>query len=134
MLKEKIIPSDKVDRETVHAMVHQFYETLLADELVGPYFIRSLGSDLSNGKWHEHLHTLDNFWLKMMTGRGAYGGHPFPPHAFLGEMYFETFERWLKHFKVAVNQFFIPEIADKFYQKSEILAAQFMDNLDIEKE
>ena len=123
--------ADTVDRATVTKMLRQFYKTLLEDELVSPYFIRALGEDLEGGKWRDHLTTLDNFWLKMMTGKGAYGGHPFPPHAFLGEMYPETFACWLKHFKIATNQFFTPEIADKFYKKSEILAAQFMDNLDI---
>ena len=123
--------ADTVERATVTKMLRQFYKTLLEDEVISHYFIRALGEDLEGGKWREHLTTLDNFWLKMMTGKGAYGGHPFPPHAFLGEMYPETFACWLKHFKIATNQFFIPEIADKFYKKSEILAAQFMDNLDI---
>ncbi len=123
-----------VDRQTVHKMIHHFYAKLLEDKLVGHYFINSLGDNLENERWKDHLTTLDNFWLKMMTGKGAYGGHPFPPHAFLGEMYIETFERWLELFKEALNQFFIPKIADKFYKKSEILAAQFMYNLDIGNE
>ncbi len=126
--------SDTVDRDTVHKMIHQFYATLLEDDLVGPYFTKALGDDLKGEKWKDHLTTLDNFWLVMMTGKGGYGGHPFPPHAFIGEMFQETFERWLKLFNIAVHQFFIPQIADKFYRKSEVLAAQFMDNLDIGEE
>lgn len=125
---------DTVDRSTVNVMVRQFYVTLLEDELTSPYFINSLGADLDGEKWKDHLTTLDNFWLLMMTGKPGYGGHPFPPHAFLGELYPETFERWLKLFKIAVNQYFIPEIADKFYKKSEVFAKQFMDNLDMFEE
>lgn len=128
------MPSDIVNRATITPMLRQFYKTLLQDDEVSPYFIRALGEDLQSEKWKTHLDTLDNFWLKMMTGKGAYGGHPFPPHAFLGEMYYETFARWLEVFHATVHQFFIPEIAEKFYKKSEILAAQFMDNLDIEQE
>ena len=126
--------ANTIDRETVNKMVRQFYKTLLEDDLVSPYFIRALGDNLENEKWRDHLTTLDNFWLLMMTGKGGYGGHPFPPHAFIGEMYPETFARWLKLFNIAVHEFFVPQIAEKFYKKSEVLAAQFMDNLDIEEE
>ncbi len=122
---------DTIDRNSVHTMVRQFYVTLLEDDLVSHYFIKALGDDLNNEKWKDHLNTLDNFWLMMMTGKGGYGGHPFPPHAFIGELYPETFERWLKLFKETLHQFFIPEIAERFYIKSTILAKQFMRNLDI---
>ena len=125
---------DTVDRAIIDKMVRHFYAKILADDLVGHYFIRALGDDINSGKWHTHLNTLNDFWLKMMTGRGSYDGHPFPPHAFLGEMYFETFERWLKLFNETTHEFFTPEIADKFYKKSQILAQQFMNNLDIGEE
>ena len=123
--------SETVDRATVDKMVRTFYAKVLKDDEVGHYFTRALGEDLSSGKWHEHHNTLNNFWLLMMTGQKGYGGHPFPPHAFLGEMYPETFARWLELFKETVNEFFVPKIADKFYKKAEILADEFMDNLDI---
>jgi hemoglobin len=71
-----------VDRVNINEMVREFYASVLQDELLSPFFIRALGDDLKNGKWHEHLHTLDNFWLLIMTGKKGYGGDPFPPHAF----------------------------------------------------
>lgn len=123
--------AEKVDRETVDKMVRTFYAKILKDELVGHYFTRALGEDVNNGKWHEHHNTLNAFWLMMMNGTPGYGGHPFPPHAFLGEMYPETFARWLELFHETVHEFFIPEIAEKFYKKSKVLAEQFMENLDI---
>lgn len=125
---------DTVDRGKVETMVRQFYADVLKDDIVGPYFIRALGDNLNNGKWYEHLHTLDNFWLLVMMGEKGYGGHPFPPHAFIGQMYPETFQRWLALFKGVVDSLFIPEIAEQFYKKADILAEQFMDNLDINDE
>ena len=58
----------------------------------------------------------------------------FPPHAFLGPLTREAFERWLELFRVTVDEMFIQEIADKFYQKADRLAEQFIDNLGIDDE
>jgi len=126
--------SDTVDRASIERMVRQFYATILKDDIVGPYFIKALGDDLSNDKWYEHFRTLDSFWLMLMTGERGYMGDPFLPHVFIGELYTKTFERWLELFKETLNQFFVPEIAQKFYKKAEILSEQFMENLEIIKE
>lgn len=125
---------DEVDRVSVEKMVRQFYGTIIKDDIVGPYFIRALGDDLTNYKWHEHLNTLNNFWLTMMNGEKNYWGDPFPPHAFIGELYPKTFERWLELFRETVDEIFTPEIADKFYKKSEVLADRFMEYLEVEDE
>jgi len=123
-----------VDRVNINEMVRKFYAKVLDDELLSPFFTKALGNDLKNGKWHEHLHTLDNFWMLMMTGKRGYGGDPFPPHAFLGPLTPETFERWLKLFRETLDSLYVPEIADKFYTKANILAEQFMDNLGMNDE
>jgi hemoglobin len=125
---------ESVDRGKVEQLVRTFYADVLRDEILSPFFIKALGSDLENGKWYEHLHTLDNFWLLMMEGDKGYRGDPFPPHAFLGRLTRETFEQWLKLFKGVAYELFIPEIAEKFYRKADILAEQFIDNLGIDDE
>ncbi len=121
----------EVDRGSIERMVRSFYEMLIKDDLVGPFFIKALGDDLKNDKWYDHFRTLDNFWLMMMTGERGYMGDPFLPHVFIGRLTEETFERWLELFNKHIHEHFIPEIADKFYKKSEILAKQFMVQLEI---
>ncbi len=129
------MPFDTADRGNIETMVRTFYTVVLKDDIVGPFFIRALGDDLNNDKWYEHLNTLTRFWLLMMTGeRHGYWGDPFPPHAFLGPLHRETFERWLKLFHGVVYELFIPEIADKFYNKADALAEQFIENLGIDEE
>jgi len=123
-----------VDIISVEKMVRQFYTTIIQDDIVGPYFIRALGNNLNNDKWYEHFRTLERFWLMMMNGDEGYWGDPFPAHAFIGELYPETFERWLKLFRQTVDELFIPEIADKFYKKSEVLAERFIEYLEIGEE
>ena len=114
--------NETVGRADVEKMVREFYETL----------IKALGSDLKNDKWYEHLRTLEKFWLMMMNGEAGYTGDPFGPHVFIG-VYPEAFDRWLEVFKEHINKHYIPEISDKFYKKSEILADQFMQRLEIGK-
>lgn len=129
------MPYDTVDQLSVEPMVRAFYGAVLKDELLAPVFIRTLGSDMKGQKWSEHFQTLDNFWIFMMTGeKEIYWGHPFPPHAFLGPLTREMFERWLELFKATVNAYFIPEIADKFYDKANVLAEQFIENLGVDDE
>lgn len=122
---------DTVDRESVGKMVREFYAVIIKDEIVGPYFTKKLGENLNTVKWHEHFETLDNFWLMLMTGQPGYKGNPFPPHAFIGKLYPETFARWLQLFNEVIRRLFVPEIADKFYQKAEILAENFMEHLGL---
>ncbi len=128
------MPYDSVDRATVESMVREFYTIVLKDDLVGPIFVRKLGNDLKNDKWYEHLNTLYNFWMMMMTGEKNYWGDPFPPHVFIGPLTEEHFERWLELFHEVVFRLFIPELAEKFYKKASTLAEQFIENLGINDE
>ncbi len=123
---------DVVDRESVREMVYDFYSLVLKDELLGPMFTRVLGEDIDGGKWHEHLHRLDEFWLLMMTGFSTYQGDPTPAHAFIGQLTPESFDRWLEIFKGVVESKFTPEIAEKFYKKAQIVAAQLRENLGVD--
>ena len=125
------MPYEKIDVDNIREMVRKFYALILKDETLSPFFIKALGDDLEKGKWPEHFHTLDNFWGLMMSGHKGYMGDPFPAHAFIGPLYRETFEQWLKLFHVVVYEMFVPTLADKFYKKANILAEQFMDNLGI---
>jgi len=124
---------DKVDRGNIEKMVRSFYAMLVKDDIVGPYFIKSLGSDLNNDKWYDHYKTLDAFWLLLMTGEDGYRGDPFPPHVFIGQLYIKTFDQWLLLFNKHVHELYVPEIAESFYKKSEILANKFKAQLEIEE-
>ena len=67
----------------------------------------------------------------MMGEEKGYAGDPFLPHVFIGELYVETFDRWLEIFKEHIYEHYVPEIADKFYAKSVVLSDRFMKGLEI---
>ena len=121
----------EVDLESIEIMVRAFYAKLIKDDLVGPFFIKALGDDLDSGKWRSHYGTLDSFWLLMMTGEKGYMGDPYMVHAFIGTLTVEVFDRWLEIFHSQVHEQFTPEIADKFYSKSQTIARSFMESLEI---
>lgn len=122
----------EVTRPSVEGMVNAFYAKVLKDPKIGPFFIRALGEDLDGGKWYEHLRTLYDFWMLMMTGKKGYRGDPFPPHAFLGPLSREDFEQWLRLFEDTVREHYVEEVAQKFVGKATLLAEQFMEYLDVD--
>ena len=122
-----------VDRVSVEKMVREFYAVILEDEVVGHYFISALGDDLQNDKWNEHLSLLDDFWLLMMVGEKGYVRDPFFPHAYMGDLYSETFDRWLELFDQTVHRLFIPKIAEEFHKKGKILADEFREKLELDE-
>ena len=125
---------DTIDRGAIEKLVRQFYESILKDELLSPFFTRALGNDLKNDKWYEHLITLDNFWLSLLTGEGRYMGDPLLPHIFMGQLNPEHFERWLKLFRQTLDGLFTPTIAIKIFGRAKALSTRFMVDLEISHE
>lgn len=123
---------EHVDRENIHAMVHSFYSIVLKDDLLGPIFTRVLGTNMNEGKWHEHLHRLDEFWLLLMGEPSSYKGDPTPAHAFIGTLTPESFDRWLELFKRVTSEHFEPKLAEKLYEKASIVATQLRENLGVD--
>lgn len=126
------MPHEFVDRENIREMVYAFYSLVLKDDILGSIFTRVLGEDISGGKWHEHLHRLDAFWLLLMGEASSYQGDPTPAHAFIGPLTPESFERWLELFHGVVQEHYVPEVADKLDKKAQIVAAQLRENLGVD--
>jgi len=124
--------ASEVSRENLSKMVRTFYEMILKDSTVNPYFIMALGNDLESEAWQEHYKILEDFWLMLMTGEKVYTRDAFEVHLDLAEMYEETFKQWLKLFYIVVHQYYTPKLAEKFYKRAEVLSRKFMQWLDIE--
>lgn len=125
---------EEIDRASIEKLVREFYAKVLQDPLISPFFIRSLGMDMKNDKWYEHLSTLDNFWLGMILEEGRYMGDPLMPHIFLGSLSTEMFDRWLALFRETLEEIYTPNNVLKFYGKAKGLAKRFMTDLEITHE
>ena len=125
---------DTIDRGNIEKLVRAFYKKVLEDELLSPFFIRALGDDLKNDKWYEHLHTLDNFWLSLLTGEGRYMGDPLLPHVFLSGLEEKHFDRWLSVFRETLDALFTPTIAIKIQGRAKALSTRFITDLELNEE
>ena len=125
---------DTIDRGSIEKLVRAFYEKVLEDDLLSPFFIKALGDDLRNDKWYEHLHTLDNFWLSLLTGEGRYMGDPLMPHMFLVGLAEKHFERWLSIFRETLDSLFTPAIAIKIQGRAKALSTRFITDLELNDE
>lgn len=126
------MPYETVDRDNIREMVYEFYGLVLKDDILGPIFIRVLGDDMEGGKWREHLHRLDEFWLLLMGKPSSYKGDPTPAHAFIGGLTPESFDRWLALFQGVVSRLYVQEISDKLYKKAQMVAVQLRENLGVD--
>lgn len=117
--------------ESIKDLVRTFYPTILADEIVGPFFIDKIGDDIESKVWQEHLELLGNFWAFAALGDMTYRGNPLAPHFHMDGISRKAFERWLDLFAKAVDRVYEPEAGSFFKQRSANIAENFMRNLGI---
>ncbi|MDX1694139.1 MAG: group III truncated hemoglobin [Ketobacteraceae bacterium] len=95
----------------INRMVRQFYDKLLADELMAPVFLDVAGVDL-----REHLPTISLYWQKMLLGDSTYRNNTMAKHravhreSALTERHFTT---WLCYFLETVDAGFAGPYAEK---------------------
>lgn len=123
--------AENITHENVRTLVMSFYSKLIKDDIVGPFFIAKLGNDMSKEHWKTHLETIVVFWSSLALGNPKYTGSLFVPHTQLGDLKRETFEQWLKLFAETLDEVYVQAIADKFKERSIIIAGNFMRNLRI---
>ncbi|HIC43159.1 MAG TPA: group III truncated hemoglobin [Sulfurimonas sp.] len=120
-----------ITKALLRKLIINFYTKVLKDELIGPIFIAKLGDDLSGPIWGPHLDTITNFWASIALGDRDYNGSPYAPHMKLEGLSRDAFNRWLELFSQTLDTIFIPQIADKFKERSTLIAGNFMRNLGL---
>ncbi len=123
--------ANEITHENIRSLVMSFYSKIIKDEIVGPFFIAKLGDDMNSEHWQTHLETIVGFWTSLALGKPTYNGNLFLPHTQLGDLKRETFEQWLKIFAETLDEIYVEAIADKFKERSMIIAGNFMRNLNI---
>ncbi len=123
--------SNELTKENINKLVINFYTLVLKNEKLGPFFVQKLGEDMKSDIWQTHITLLTNFWFTMLTGRGDYNGRPFPPHTEIMGLDRKAFETWLELFFLSVDKIFEEHIANKFKERSSIIASNFMRNLGL---
>jgi hemoglobin len=107
-------------REDIKLLVDQFYQKLLADELIGYLF-----TDIAKLDMEVHLPVMYDFWETMLLDHMIYTGNPMEKHLALNQkekLLSEHFDRWLMHWENTVQQNFEGENADKAIERARNIA------------
>lgn len=122
---------NQITKENISLLVHTFYEKVLKNEIISPFFIKKLGKNMNSSTWQKHLALISDFWFTVSTGKGTYNGSPFAPHMQIKGLQKESFQTWLKLFFETLDEIFIETITNTFKERSSIIATNFMRNLRI---
>ncbi|MCC2594823.1 group III truncated hemoglobin [Pusillimonas sp. MFBS29] len=84
--------------EEITTLVHNFYDRIRADALLGPIFNAHIDD------WDEHLAIMVRFWSSMLLGAGTYEGTPMPKHVALPDLKANMFSHWLALFDLTTQE------------------------------
>ncbi len=93
---------DSVNEDSIHALVHGFYDAVLKDEVIGPIFAREVEPD----RWPAHLDKMCAFWSSLLLKTRRYEGRPLRPHLQITELSDVHFRQWLALFKETASRVF----------------------------
>ena len=97
-------------------LVRSFYNKVLEDEMLSPYF-----SYIKQHHWNRHLAILDTFWNNVLFYSGDYHGNPLQVHTTLhhfSKLSNKDFDRWLRLFIQTVDELFEGEKAELAKQRA----------------
>ena len=85
-------PTALCTEQEIRALVHDFYDDVRQDEVLGPFFNSRIHD------WDAHLAKLVDFWSSILLRTGRFTGAPMPLHAAMPGLSAELFQRWLAAF------------------------------------
>ncbi len=96
------IPMGSIDEDSIHALVHGFYDKVMAD----PDLVAIFGREITREQWPAHLEKMCAFWSSVLLRSGRYDGRPMRPHLTIPDIEDRHFQRWLTLFAATARQVF----------------------------
>ncbi len=110
-----------VNEDTIRALVHGFYDSVLQDPVIGPIFAREVAPD----HWPVHLDKMCSFWSSLLLKTRRYQGRPLSPHLRIPELSDEHFRHWLLLFRETADRVFDKEDAEIVHMLAARIAQSF---------
>lgn len=107
---------DISERKDVELLVHTFYEQVLQDEILNPYFTEAVAVN-----WSSHLPRMVDFWESLLLDGTHYHGNPMQKHIHLHQIMplkEEAFERWIQLFTSVLHDHFSGPVAELAHQRA----------------
>lgn len=99
----------ELNRTTIAALVHDFYDDVRRDSALQPVFDKAIGAN-----WGPHLERMVDFWSTVMLGTHEFRGNVYGTHMQIHGVEPEHFRHWLALFEASARRLFAPALADEF--------------------
>jgi len=96
----------------IHLMVSTFYEKVLQDELLTPFF--------SKLNFEEHLPKMEHFWRFALLSESGYTTNVTEKHLHM-PLEQAHFERWTTLFKQTIDELFEGDLAEQAKQRATLI-------------
>lgn len=116
-MTEKI---NHISEESIKKLVDNFYDKVRQSEELAYIFENKIGT--TKEEWQHHLQNMYNFWSSLMLASGKYKGNPMKKHKDLPTFPEQKFDKWLELFSQTANEIYEKNIAEKFIEKSQLIA------------
>lgn len=83
--------------QQIDALVGAFYARVRKDAVLGPVFLRAVGT--SDSAWREHEARIASFWRNALGLDRSFSGNPMMTHLKNGDVIPEQFPIWLSLFR-----------------------------------
>lgn len=111
---------DNISEESIKLLVDNFYYKVRQEKELKSIFEDKIGT--APEAWAPHLQHMYDFWSSIMISSGKYSGNPMRKHKDLPPFDQRKFDIWLKLFAQTANEIFTAEVANKFIEKSQLIA------------
>lgn len=122
---------DITNTEDIKFIVDSFYDLVIKDELIGPFF-----TTVANVDWDEHLPHMVQFWDTVLLGAGTFEGWPMRTHLLLNEkaaLKEEHFDRWIAMWNKLIDDNFKGTIATEAKNRAKIMRDLILFKIDQQK-
>lgn len=111
----RLMAETGLDLDQITAVVHQFYDRIRRDPVLGPIFDERIDD------WDAHLEKLIAFWCSVALMTGTFKGAPMPAHVTL-PVGWAHFERWLELFFITTAEVCTPDGAAHLDERARRIA------------
>lgn len=122
---------DISNSEDVEFLVNQFYDLVVNDELIGPFF-----NNVANVNWDEHLPHMVQFWETVLLGKATFEGWPMRTHLVLNKkasLKEEHFERWIEYWNKVLDENFEGPVALEAKNRAKIMSDLILFKIEQQK-
>lgn len=111
-------------KKDIEQLVRTFYKQVQQDELLGPFFNKTIPNA---EEWEKHYELLTAFWELNLMDKKGFDGNPAKAHNRVDKSFMQSittahFDRWVDIWSTTIDQLFAGELAEKAKSRAKGMA------------